>query len=78
MGKERGDLYIEAEPKTRSSRRNIALPQFAVEALKQYHMRQREMRRVAGDAWEDHDYVFCTPPVTHLSPGHGVLVQQCC
>ena len=33
------------------------------------------MRRVAGDAWEDHDYVFCTPPGTHLSPGHGVLIQ---
>src|SRR5947209_12938522 len=35
MGKERGDLYIDAEPKTRSSRRSIALPDVSVEALKQ-------------------------------------------
>jgi integrase len=75
MGRERDDLYIEAEPKTRSSRRGIALPHFAVEALKQHRIRQREMRCVAGDAWEDHDYVFCTPLGTHLNPGHGVLVQ---
>jgi integrase len=75
MGRERGDLYIEAEPKTRSSRRSIALPHFAVEALKQHRIRQGEMRRAAGDAWEDHDYVFCTPLGTHLSPGYNVLVQ---
>lgn len=75
MGRERGDLYIEAEPKTRSSRRSIALPQFAVEALKQHRIRQEEMRRAAGDAWEDHDYVFCNPLGTHLDPGYGVLTQ---
>lgn len=33
------------------------------------------MRREAGDAWENHDYVFCTPVGKHLNPGHGVLVQ---
>src|SRR5207253_404330 len=49
MGKERGDLYIEAEPKTRSSRRSIALPHFAAEALKQHRIRQEAMRQAAGD-----------------------------
>ena len=44
MGRERDDLYIEAEPKTRSSRRGIALPHFAVEALKQHRIHQGEMR----------------------------------
>jgi integrase len=75
MGKERGDLYIEAEPKTRSSRRSVALPHFAVEALKQHSIRRGEMRRAADDVWEEHDYVFCTPQGKHLSPGHDVLVQ---
>jgi integrase len=75
MGRERGDLYIEAEPKTRSGRRSIALPRFAIEALKQHRIRQEAMRQAAGEAWEDHDYVFSTPLGTHLNPGHGVLVQ---
>jgi integrase len=75
MREEVGDLYMEAEPKTKSSRRNIALAAFAVEALKQHRIRQEEAKRKAGDAWEDHDYVFCTPMGKHLNPGHGVLVQ---
>lgn len=75
MGRDRGDLYVEAEPKTKSSRRNIALASFAVEALKQHSIRQKGMKRLAGDMWEEHDYVFCTPLGKHLNPGHGVLVQ---
>ncbi len=75
MGKDRGDLYVEAEPKTKSSRRNIVIAKFALEALKQHRIRQDEMRRLAGDSWEEHDYVFCTPLGRHLDPGYGVLVQ---
>lgn len=75
MGKDRGDLYIESEPKTKSSRRNIVLTGFALDALKQHRVRQEQMRSVAGDSWENHDYVFCTPLGKHLNPGHGVLVQ---
>jgi len=33
------------------------------------------MRRVAGEMWEDHDYVFCTSLGNHLDPGYGALVQ---
>ncbi len=43
MGKDRGDLYIEAEPKTKSSRRSVVIAGFALEALKQHHIRQEEM-----------------------------------
>jgi integrase len=75
MGKDRGDLYIESEPKTKSSRRNIVLAGFALEALRQHRIRQEEVRRLAGDLWEDHDYVFCTSLGKHLDPGYGVLVQ---
>lgn len=74
MGKENGDLYVEAEPKTKSSRRNIVIAGFALEALKEHRKRQNEMKRLAGDSWEEHDYVFCKALGQHLDPG-GVLVQ---
>jgi Phage integrase family len=47
----------------------------ALDALKQHQARQLEARLKAGAAWEDHDYVFCTPFGKHLDPGHDVLVQ---
>ena len=34
-----------------------------------------EARAKVGAAWQDHDYVFCTPIGTHLSPGHNRLKQ---
>lgn len=58
MGKEKGDLYIEADLKTKSSKRSIALTGFAIETLKQHRTRQEEMRRQAGRLWQDHDYVL--------------------
>jgi len=75
MGKDNGDLYIEADLKTKSSRRSIALAGFAIEALKQHRTRQEEMRRQAGKLWQGHDYVFCKSDGSHLNPGHDVLVQ---
>ena len=75
MGQDKDDLYVEAESKTKSSRRSIALASFAIEALKQHRLRQEEMKRLAGDMWEEHDQVFSTPLGKHLNPGHGVLVQ---
>ena len=67
--------YKETEPKTKMSRRSIALTLFALEALKKHEAKQLEMKVKAGAAWQDHDYVFCTPVGTHLSPGYDVLVQ---
>lgn len=67
--------YKETEPKTRKSRRSIVLTAFAIEALKKHQAKQLEMKLAAGDAWEEHDYVFCSPVGKHLSPGHDVLVQ---
>lgn len=75
MGKTRGDRYIESEPKTKSSKRNIVLAGFALESLKQHRVRQDTMRQVAGDVWEEHDYVFCTALGKHLDPGYDALVQ---
>jgi hypothetical protein len=44
MGKAQGDLYVEAELKTRSSKRTIALADFAIEALRQHRTRQEQMK----------------------------------
>ena len=71
---EHGDLYIEADPKTKSSKRSIVIAAFALEVLKQHKIRQDEVKRLASDAWEEHDYVFATPLGKHLDPG-GVLVH---
>ena len=67
--------YKETEPKTRKSRRSIVLTAFAIEALKKHQARQLKMKKVAGDAWEEHDYVFCTAAGKHLHPGHDVLEE---
>ncbi|HEX7734115.1 MAG TPA: site-specific integrase, partial [Ktedonobacteraceae bacterium] len=75
MAKEKGDLYVEADLKTKGSKRSIALTGFAIEALKQHISRQGEMRRKAGESWQDHGYVFCRPEGAHLDPGYDVLVQ---
>jgi integrase len=75
MVKEVGQRYIEAEPKTKKSRRNIFLTESALDALKQHQSRQMDARLKAGAAWENHDYVFCTPLGRHLTPGHDALVQ---
>ncbi len=70
-----GKGYVEAEPKTQSSRRSIVVAPFALEALKQHHVRQLEAKLKAGSAWQDHDYVFCTSIGTHLNPTRDILDQ---
>jgi len=75
MVKEVGQRYVEAEPKTKKSRRSIFLTELALDALKEHWSRQQEARQKAGVAWESHDYVFCTPLGRHLTPGHDALVQ---
>ena len=35
--------------------------------------RSVEERAKAGDAWEDHDYVFCTTIGTHVNPTRNIL-----
>lgn len=50
--------WIEAEPKSRTSRRSVVLTPLAVEALRRHRARQLAQRLQAGQAWEDHDLVF--------------------
>jgi integrase len=51
--------YYENEPKSDRSKRSIALPDFAIETLKQHRVKQIEARLKIGEAWVDHDLVFC-------------------
>ncbi len=75
MVEELGASYIEAETKTKRSRRSIVLADFAIEALKQHRERQLVAKQRAGDSWQEHDYVFCSSVGRYLSPGHNALVQ---
>jgi integrase len=70
-----GKGYTEAEPKTQRSRRTIIIAPFALKALKEHRMRQAEEKKRAGEGWQEHDYVFCTPIGTHLNPTRDMLDQ---
>jgi integrase len=59
---------IEKSPKTDSSEREIAIPLFVVESLKEHQSQQQEKRRLAGDAWQEHDLVFCNNVGKHIHP----------
>jgi integrase len=47
------------EPKTPSSRRQVALTRSAVDTLRQHRVAQTEERLRLGPAWEDSGLVFC-------------------
>src|SRR5436309_16070778 len=70
-----GGGYQEAEPKTEKSRRSIVLPDFARDALKKHYALQGEIKQKAGQFWQGHDYMFCTPIGTHIHPGHDMLEE---
>jgi len=67
--------YVEAEPKTEKSRRNIAIAPFALEKLKQHRVRQLEERLKAGEAWTDNDLVFCSTVGGHLHTSRILFAQ---
>ena len=59
--------YQLAEPKTRQSRRTIAIPEIAVAALRNHRIRQAEERLGVGQGWNDLDLVFTTAKGQPLS-----------
>jgi integrase len=56
------------EPKTNLSRRNIALPPEAVDALRKWRVQQNEERLVLGPDYADYGLVFSTQIGTALMP----------
>jgi integrase len=54
------------DTKTAKSRRTLALPQTAIEALREHRKRQAEERLAAGALWQDHGLVFASSIGTPL------------
>ncbi len=65
-------VYVEAEPKTQKSRRNVAVASFVLILLREHRVHQLEAKLKAGPLWQENDYVFCTLHGTHLNPNHVV------
>ncbi|MEV6041346.1 site-specific integrase [Nonomuraea sp. NPDC052116] len=55
------------DTKTRKSRRTLELPKLAAQAFRQHHTRQAVPKLKAGEAWQDHQLVFCTSVGTPLN-----------
>jgi integrase len=53
-------VWVWKQPKTRRSRRQIALSPSTVIALRAHQAAQDVKRARAGTTWEDHELVFCT------------------
>jgi len=64
--------YVEANTKTKKSRRSIVIVPLALEVLKQYQVQQQERKENAGDRWVERDLVFCTSLGTPLNPERDV------
>lgn len=69
---DREHVYVEAEPKTAKSRRNVTIASFALNVLREHRIHQLEAKLKAGPLWQEHDYVFCTLLGNHLGPNHVV------
>ena len=65
-----GQGIVFRQPKTRLSRRSVALSQDTVRVLRRHRRRQAERRLLAGPAYQDHDLVFATSLGTPLEPGN--------
>lgn len=68
----RGGVFTFKEPKTRRSRRRIALASETVEMLCAHRTRQKAERLRAGEVWQENDLVFCTEAGTPRSANGGV------
>jgi len=59
ISRQRKRGIVESEPKTSRGRRNIILPSFVIDVLKQHRTHQLEARLKVGPAWEESNFVFC-------------------
>ncbi|MEE8507034.1 MAG: site-specific integrase [Kiloniellales bacterium] len=55
-----GGALVLVEPKSRQSRRTVALPQTVIDAVRLHRARQLQERLLAGSRWQDHGLVFST------------------
>jgi len=66
--------YIEANTKTKKSRRSIIIAPFALEALKKHRERQLAIKGEAGPLWHERDLVFCTSIGTSVNPDRDIRI----
>ena len=59
-------VRAKGDTKTRRSRRVLQLPKQVAASLKAHHRQQAADRLQAGEAWQDHDLVFCRADGTPL------------
>jgi len=59
-------VRAKGDTKTRRSRRVLKMPKQVVAVLKVHRKRQAAERLQAGEAWQDHDLVFCRADGTQL------------
>ncbi|MCX5213134.1 site-specific integrase [Kitasatospora sp. NBC_00240] len=62
----RGELY--ADTTKSGKRRPVPLPRICVAALRWHRMRQAEIRRTAGEKWEESGYIFTTRTGRPIEP----------
>ncbi len=55
-------------PKSKSSRREVPVPDAMISALREHKRCQNERRLALGEAWQDHDLVFPTSIGTPINP----------
>ena len=65
-----GQGWIFRQPKTKHSRRPVALAPWTVRVLKEHRRQQLEARLALGPAYQDHDLVFATPLGTPIDPSN--------
>jgi integrase len=58
------------EPKSTKSMQTINLPPILLEALRAHRARQAEMKLQMGEAYQDHDLIFCTALGTPFDRGN--------
>ena len=54
----KGESVKSKNPKTKGSARDIFIPAYLIELLKQYHTEQSEQACTLGDRWKNEDWVF--------------------
>lgn len=55
----KGEAIKSKQPKTRSSVRDVAIPAYLVELLRDFRAEQISEQLRLGDAWHEHGYLFC-------------------
>jgi integrase len=59
---------ISQEPKSDKSRRTISLAPEVIDALRRHKALQAQEKLLIGQAYDDHDLIFCNPDGTPVNP----------